>query len=617
MRQGKPPGLVALLLWGERAMVMDWAQRRFAGRPACHVRRLAIAVLLTACSMPGSAQTASVRTVPTREEIAPPLPATPPSRTRLKVEGGIERSACALADPAYAAIMVTLTEVSFNNLGPVAAGDLADTYRPYIGRAVPIGTVCEIRDAAATLLRARGYLAAVQVPAQRIEGGKVRFEVLYARMTAVRVRGDAGRDEHQVARYLTHLAGGGPFNTIAAERYLLLTRDLPGLDVRLALKPAGTAPGDMIGEVTVRRTPIEIDANIQNYAPHENGPFGGQLRAQVNGLTGLGDRTTLSVYSTSDFDEQQVVQFGHDMAIGSEGLRLGGHFTYAWTHPGIGGTAPNIRAKTLFANVEATYPFIRSQRLTLAGGAGFDFVNQDVTFGGAPLSQDNLRVAYARLDFDAADTRDRGPGGTSWWHMAGSLEVRQGIDALGASPACGGNPRCAVPGFVPPSLFIGDPTATLVRFTGLAEARVAKNVSLILLPRGQLASAPVYAFEQISGGNYTIGRGYDPGAITGDDGVGFTAEARIDRLKLLTSQNISLQPYAFVDSIWLWKRGGVAATNPRQLASAGGGARLTWANHVKLDLTVAVPLRSNDSVRSGDVRVLMSLTTRLVPWRTR
>ncbi len=558
------------------------------------------------------------RIAPTREEIAPFKGDVAPARSRLTVEGSIERSPCALADPAYSAIRITLTQASFNNLGPVSAGDLEAAWRGYVGKDSPISIVCEIRDAAATLLRAKGYLAAVQVPTQRIEGGQVRFEVLYARMTAVRVRGDAGRDEALVARYLSHLTGGDAFNSIEAERYLLLTRDLPGLDVRLALKPAGTAPGDMVGEVSVRRTPVEIDANIQNYAPHESGPFGGQLRAQFHGLTGLGDRTMVSAYTTSDFKEQQVVQVGHDMTLGGQGFRIGGHFTYAWTKPGLGPAVPDVLARTLFANLEASYPFIRTQKLSLAGAAGFDFVNQDVRFAGLPLSRDRLRVGYVRLDGDAVDMRGDGPGGTTLWHLSGSLELRHGLDILAASPDCATHlALCRGVGFVPPSLSAADPTATVVRFSGLAELRVAPTLTLAVLPRAQISSAALFAFEQYSAGNYTVGRGYDPGALIGDSGVGFTAEARLDRIMVIREYALTAQPYAFIDSAWVWTRNAAPGFDPQRLTSVGAGARLALADQARLDMTLAIPMRSVGRTQSGDVRFLVSLTTRLLPWRTR
>ena len=556
--------------------------------------------------------------LPTREEIDPSRRQQAAPAPRLKVEGDIERSACALADPAYADVKITLTAATFNNLGPVPASELAPAFADFLGVEKPFASVCEIRDRAATILRRKGYVAAVMVPVQRIENGAVRFEVVYARLTAVRVRGDVGRNEAAIARYLKHLELGKPFNRFEAERYLLLARDLPGLDVRLALRPAGTAAGDMIGEVSVRRTPFEVDASIQNLAPQETGRWSGQLRAQVYGLTGLGDRTSVSMSSTSDFDEQQVLQIGHDMALGGNGVRLGGRFTYAWTHPGLGPTVPDVRAHTLYANAELSYPVTRHQAGSLSGALGFDYVNQDVRFGALPLSQDRLRVAYLRLDGDAIDMRGVGPDGISGWRLSGSLELRQGLNVFGASQNCNASPLlCAGGGYIPASLTDGSPTATSFRFTGLAELHFIRNVTLALLPRAQVASGPLFAFEQYAAGNYTVGRGYDPGALTGDDGLGMSTEFRIDRMRLLPKDDVAAQPYVFLDHSWVWDRNRLPGTQPQHLTSIGAGARVIWSGRARLDMALAVPLSDAGLVKSGDVRFLMSLSTRLLPWGAR
>jgi hypothetical protein len=56
-------------------------------------------------------------------------------------------------------------------------------------------TLCEVRDRAASILRGMGFLAAVQVPPQRIEAnGAVRMDVLArqaGRSAAARRRGPA------------------------------------------------------------------------------------------------------------------------------------------------------------------------------------------------------------------------------------------------------------------------------------------------------------------------------------------------------------------------------------------------------------------------------------------
>ncbi len=556
---------------------------------------------------------------PTREEIDPSLLApTTPAPARLHIEGDIERAPCALADPAYAGISLTLNDATFSNLGEVAAAELRPAFEPYIGKTVGIATICEIRDAAATILRRKGYLAAVQVPVQRIEDGIVRFEVMFAKVVAVRVRGDAGRAEGLLAGYLNKLTDDPVFNRYAAERYLLLARDLPGYDIRLSLRPAGTGPGELVGEVTVVRTPVEIDFNVQNFASRDTGRWGGQLRAQIYGLTGLGDRTTIALYSTAQFSEQQVLQIGHEFRVGPEGLTLAGRFTYAWTDPDLGKNAPDLRARTLFATAEAAYPFVRTQNLNVRGALGMDYVNQRVRFNRNPLTEDKLRVAYLRID---ADTIAAPPRGALQYEpslrLAGSFELRRGLDIFGATEAC--RLGCVLAGGLPGSRLDGDPTATVMRFSGVAEARLVPGVTIAVLPRAQYAFDPLMSFEEFSAGSYTIGRGFEPGALIGDSGYGFTTELRLNRITPFGA-DVAMQPFAFVDTAWVWDRAidGAGGHQPYRLTSVGGGVRASWQDHARLDLTLAVPTnRPGFAARRGDVRLLISLTTKLVPWSKR
>ena len=109
-------------------------------------------------AFPAAAQSVpSVAAVaPTREEIQRAAPDVEPQRrTRLTVEGGIERAPCPLADPRYAGVTVTLRDVQFDNLRVLSKDALRPAFADYVGKAVPIAAVCEIRDAAGSSPRSR------------------------------------------------------------------------------------------------------------------------------------------------------------------------------------------------------------------------------------------------------------------------------------------------------------------------------------------------------------------------------------------------------------------------------------------------------------------------------
>ena len=543
---------------------------------------------------------------PTREELTRPQLAPPPAKSTLNVIGGVERSPCPLANPEFNDVRVTISNVDFNNLKGATPDEMRATWADFAGTEHPVSVICEIRDRAATYLRNKGYLAAVQVPTQRIENGQVRLELLYARVTTVRARGQTSGAEAKLAGYLSKLTEDEIFDRNRAERYLLLARDIPGYNVQLVLKPAGTGPGELIGEVNVIRRPYSVDAMISNLAAQETGRWGGQLRAQLFGLTGLGDETYVSVYTTSDLQEQQILQAGHSFRPGNEGLTIKGQVTYAWSEPDIliDPDDPKFKSETLFATLGFAYPLIRTQQKNLSFGAGFDYVNQKSDFFG-PLSRDRLRVLWARADFDAVDLRSRRPK----WRVGGTIELRRGLDVLDASNKRSGTDT-------PQARFDADPTATLVRATAIAEVGIFDGLALAVSPRGQYGFDKLLPFEQFTAGNYTVGRGYDPSVLTGDSGAGVAVELRGPRLTPFRQVPLQVQPYVFGDAAWTWTRG--RYSDPKHLTSAGGGIRGEVSDRLAVDLAVAVPLEKTGMLEQdysrGDARVLLTLTSRLLPW---
>lgn len=563
-------------------------------------------------------------TPPTRDELRGTIrPPAPDERPRLAVEGELPGAACALDRPEFADIRVTPSAVMFEELRGLTPEELRGAYAPYLGTDQPISVICRIRDRASAMLREAGFIAAVEVPEQRIEGGQIRLRVLMAKLVALRVRGDAGANERLIASYLRNLEDQAVFNRNQAERYLLIAGDLPGMNVRLALRPAGTVPGEVIGEVTVVRLPGQLDVDVQNFGSRTVGREGGLVRGQLFGLTGMGDRTALAFYSTLDFEEQQTLQLSHDFRLGDEGLQVAAQATYSWARPATGNALLDIRSKTLFASFAARYPFVRSQRFSLSGGIGFDWSDQDVTFNTLGLSRDHLRTAFATLDFAAAapvSATERSARLGPRWQLDGGLELRQGLDILGASPACGlGFINCLAPGIVPSSRFEGEATATVIRARLAGEARVLPQVSVFLGAQGQYAFAPLLAFEEFSTGNYTVGRGYDPATLVGDRGIGFQAEVRFGRLDPQGPRDFDLQPYVFFDAAWVGNEDRIFLSGGRQdLQSIGGGIRAVLGDRLQLDAALALPLvRPGLLIERPDPRLLITLTTRLWPWSSR
>src|SRR5690606_19687289 len=190
-------------------------------------RRPPVRLILTAlgaAALPASGALAQAQppiqpVPPTREEVErPPQPRPDAGRPRLSIEGGVEGAPCALERPEYQNIRFTPTEVVFDDLRGLPPEELRDAYAEFIGSEQPVSVICRIRDRAIGILRARGYVATVQVPEQRIAGGTLHLRVLMARLVALRVRGNAGRAERLIASYLDPLTRQEVFNRYEAER---------------------------------------------------------------------------------------------------------------------------------------------------------------------------------------------------------------------------------------------------------------------------------------------------------------------------------------------------------------------------------------------------------------
>ena len=113
------------------------------------VSALLLTSILASASATAAAQTAPQVLPPTREEVTRPEAPPPEVRApRLEVEGEIERAPCALDNPEFQNIRITVRGAEFEGLQGLSATELQSAYSSYVGTEQPISVVCEIRDRA-------------------------------------------------------------------------------------------------------------------------------------------------------------------------------------------------------------------------------------------------------------------------------------------------------------------------------------------------------------------------------------------------------------------------------------------------------------------------------------
>ncbi|WP_174291409.1 ShlB/FhaC/HecB family hemolysin secretion/activation protein [Sphingomonas bacterium] len=267
-------------------------------------------------AQPARSQTAPARPpqLPSREEVTPPTPTGLPAPTAsVDARGAIATPTCPFET---STVRLNLKTVRFTRpdgspLQPEIADTLARVTTPTGD--LSIKAVCDVRDAANTALRRDGWVVSVQIPPQSIESGELRLQVVTARITEIRVRGTPGPYRAVLEARLSRLRALDPLNQRDAERELLLAGDLPGLDIQLSLRPAGTQPGDVIGDLLITYRPFAILGNVQNFNSRALGRVTGYVRAEAYGLAGLSDLAYVGASATSDFKKQLIVQGGYTM----------------------------------------------------------------------------------------------------------------------------------------------------------------------------------------------------------------------------------------------------------------------------------------------------------------
>jgi hemolysin activation/secretion protein len=136
--------------------------------------------------------------------------------------------------------------------------------------------------------------------------------------------------------------------------------------------------------------------------------------------------------------------------------------------------------------------------------------------------------------------------------------------------------------------------------------------------QAQYAWKPLLSFEEYSAGNYTTGRGYDPGTLLGDRGFGSQAEIRFGSRVPTGPRKPAVAGYAFWDHAFVRNLDRLFVTEGSEhLNSIGAGARLGF-DRFAVDAALAVPLtRVGVDDKRPDPRFLVSLTSRLWPWSYR
>lgn len=465
----------------------------------------------------------------------------------------------------------------------------------------PLAVICDIRDEANAALRRAGWIASVQVPEQELVD-TLRLNVVTARISDIEITGDPGPYRERLETQLDALRQLSPLNEFEVERILMNINDIPGLDIQMSLAPGNGLVGDVRGNLAVTYQPYAAFLNARNYNGKRIGRETIYGRFEYYGLTGASDLSYVGAQTTFDFKEQFLVQAGHEFGLSGSPLRIGANVTYATSSPDL--ETLDLESEAFLVNFDVTYPILRTPNKIANMSMGFDYIDQRTDIGVVELSEDAIRALYLRGDVNGTKRRLNGSSAVDY---SAFLELRHGINIFGATEF--GPLQTAQTDGLSASRPFGDSTSFIARAGANASASLSRQFGARARVEGQWAGNPLLNYDEYSIGNLSIGRGYDPGANSGDRAIGAAFELNAN---VYAGAKSAVQFFGFYDVVQVENLDFGTIDPTRTLESIGAGARFSLGNGLQAEVTYAKPLDralASDAEKPPE-RLLFSITTK-------
>jgi len=481
-------------------------------------------------------------------------------------------------------IKFKLVDIRIEGAKTLPASQFRPLYQGMIGKEISLANIFDVADGIEKEYREAGYvLIRAYVPPQHVSDGIFTIHVVEGYVESTAVEGASPATQRIVKSYLDPVLHQRPLRLTTVERALLMANDVPGVAATGVLRPAASVPGASDLVVTVTQPQVTGSLSANNRGSHFSGIWTVTGAAQYNDIFG-GDELDASLTMAPHALQQQLSgQARYRTILNDDGLigSLIGGISHGAPSGSIGGA--EIRTDSWAIGPRLTYPLIRTRAQSLSLDGGFTVQEAKVKILGAPVSHDNWRVLDVGLTYTSSNLLSGA--------FSSTIDVAQGLPIFGASS--NHSPNLSLFGR---SVFTK--ATGLLRYTNTS--LLPENFSFAITGTGQYAANPLITGEQMLFGGTQIGRGYDPGAITGDSGIGGDFELRYDT-RYSDWDIRGIEPYAFFDAAKVWNRARPPAAGiplgDFDIASTGIGVRFWLPYNIYVDFEGA---RTLDAVPGSD-----------------
>lgn len=463
---------------------------------------------------------------------------------------------------------------------------LLQPFRPYAGKTVPLKTIIALANGITARYRADGYpLSYAWLPDDNFHDGTIKIILVEGYVARSEINSNNAMIAARLKRLAEKIMAARPLSQALFDRYSQLMTRTPGSKVDVNAQLPKNIYGAAVMSVNGEQPHVwDISSTLDTRR--------GQNLALVNGslsnLTSYGDQLGIATFvPLGDGREQDYFGLNYQQFLNDEGLNLQLKGSYYRDDPESydpllylpNGISVDARQKSTQYNGGASlsYPLLltRQKQLSLFGGMDYtdrrnDFSLRARGFGQTvALPEQNQHVRYPALEWGARGLWLSEEAKTS---LSGSVSVRHGLDALGASAAPAGGTDI-----------------DFTRFKSNLDAAwlVSENVRLSGSLEGAWSDNNLPEAERVSFGAQRFGRGYQDGEAQGDYGYGGQLELRYLHNRKESKWLSTVQPYVLADTA----RTGFNQPGYRhqRLSSVAAGVMVGDNRHYSLTLEAARP----------------------------
>ena len=366
-----------------------------------------------------------------------------------------------------------------------------------------------------------------------------------------------------------------------------MASDIPGVSVKIRIEPDLEDPALHRLVVDAQLQSIGADLYFDNRGVEQSGPLQVFSEAALHSGLRPGDRLGGALFFVPDSPKEFAMAEASYLTPLDRRSNLS--LSAALSRWEANGPSLLARSHGDMESFNARYSHALQRRRGAAVwlDGGLQIKSVENIWAGQGAYHDELRVARVGLRGFIRDD-------------AGSLtygaEISRGLGVLGASKKA--------PGLR--SRFDASGEFTKIRIRTSYYRDLGRYFGVYAALEGQISSAPLLGSEEFSAGGPLFGRAYDYGEISGDHGVSGAVELRAGIDPGLDPISF-VQSYVFYDAAAVWNFN--APGDPRSLASAGAGVRISFDKGLTARLEAAKPLtRTPFTQTDKDWRPFFSLS---------